>query len=36
MERLETLVDEEKCKQIMTGCACQLPKVRFAGNEKNV
>ena len=26
MERLETLVDEEKCKQIMTGCACQYPK----------
>jgi predicted hydrocarbon binding protein len=26
MERLETLVDEEKCQEIMTGCACQYPK----------
>ena len=26
MERLDSLVDEEKRKQIMTGCACQYPK----------
>ena len=26
MEKLDTLVDEEKRKQIMTGCACQYPK----------
>ena len=26
MERLESLVDEEKSKRIMTGCACQYPK----------
>jgi hypothetical protein len=26
MERLDTLVDEEKRKAIMTGCACQYPR----------
>ena len=26
LERLESLVDAEKCKDIMTGCACQYPK----------
>jgi hypothetical protein len=26
MERLDSLVDEEKRKEIMTGCACQYPK----------
>ena len=26
MQRLESLVDEEQCQEIMTGCACQYPK----------
>jgi predicted hydrocarbon binding protein len=26
MERLEALVDEDKQRQVMTGCACQYPK----------
>jgi len=26
MERLESLIDEEKHKRVMTGCACQYPK----------
>jgi len=26
MERLESLVDEERAQEIMTGCACQYPK----------
>ena len=29
MERLEALVDEEKHHEIMTGCACQVPKTRI-------
>ncbi len=26
MEKLDSLIDEEKCIEIMTGCACQYPK----------
>ncbi|MFX1310450.1 MAG: hypothetical protein ACFE9M_08790 [Promethearchaeota archaeon] len=29
MEKLNSLVDEEKCIDIMTGCACQYPKVEL-------
>jgi hypothetical protein len=31
MERLDSLVDEAKRRQIMTGCACQYPKASLQG-----
>jgi len=34
MERLESLIDEEKRKAIMTGCACQYPKSSLQEERK--
>jgi hypothetical protein len=34
MERLDTLVDERRCRAILTGCACQYPRAALQAARK--